>query len=781
MISLICDHTIMMTLPLMTMNICDDDVHDHNSDRKLPSCGYCEKQGLPCNYTTPKKQRRVYQRAIPVPAGNDVSSITMVTGGGSSGSFFTSTPLSAVSSALLPRRGSVDSNISSVSATSGMSSSTGGSNSNEATNAFEIFTFRWQGNSNSNSKTSSSNKKKRKSVSQNPSECPLSPQSLTKRNSLPGTVVHDISQNGIGSSSSSAMPVINDRRDETLEAYSFPKKKKSSDQQSLIQSSSTMQTSMGNSIMPQGLTNNQQQFEHLTLLAQTQNSPGVVVTNSSSILYNNQLGTLNTLHQQQPPQLQQQSPNIDPSFFRKSIFEFFFRYVSVGFSLIPNEVFDPYLFGTEAMNTAFGKDLMSLLYAIHATTSVVFKNYEEAELAFRKSEFILPSNVDNLDQSAPMRQSQIYDSNYALARNLVLANYCYFVGNVKKAKRYLFMADKSLEKKIPNYANRSFLNCPTLPDDEDTTGTLNQYSVFTNLPNDVMVLMKMRLFMGMKVDEISFMMERGLEYVNGLIDFTQPSVSHASLSSSLNGPITSACLWDDTTFSFKSLVGMSMLTSFFYLTGTIPAEVLAVTMQPLTSDNIKIYLTLSFLIRKKIKIHAKARPQHFYGDQNSVISSPLAMLTDLFSLSCSILMLHETMRNQKLYNDGQTDQMQYTTVMFQYADQMKDIIHQIPEDAINISYLNLGILYLLVMYFKQLEEIEVQAMRNGFSLHTNEAFQKQLTSLAIVHRFIAIIANKHPVAMEKFKGTLERIGHFLMRYSGTSAAMMTNVIHPPTL
>ncbi|KAG2378886.1 hypothetical protein C9374_008034 [Naegleria lovaniensis] len=751
-------------------------------DRKLPSCGYCEKQGLPCNYTTPKKQRRVYQRAVPVPAGNDVSSITMVTGGGSSGSFFTSTPLSAVNSALLTRRGSVDSNISSFSATSAVStsSSTGGSNSNEATNAFEIFTFRWQGNSNSNSKSSSSNKKKRKSVSQNPSETPMSPQSFTKRNSMPGTFAHD--SYGVGSSASSSVPVINERRDEALEAYSFPKKKKPSDQQSLIPNSSTMQPQMSNIITSQGLPNNQP-LEHLTLLAQTQNSPGVVV-NSPSILFgnSNQLGVLNTLHQQ----TQLQPPNIDTSCFRKSIFEFFFRYVSVGFSLIPNEVFDEYVFGSEAMNNVFGKDLMSLLFAIHATTSVVFKNYEEAELAFRKSEYILPSYVDNMDQSASIRQFQIYDSNYTLARNLVLANYCYFIGNVKKAKRYLFMADKSLEKKIPNYANRSFLNCPTLPDDDDTAGTLNQYSVFTNLPNDIMLLMKMRLFMGIKVDEIGFMMERGLEYVNGLIDFAQPLISPSSLSSSLNGPIMSSCLFDDSTFTFKSFVGMAMLTSFFYLTGTIPSEVLAVTMQPLTSENIKIYLTLSLLLRKKIKGHAKARPQHFYGDQNSVISSPLAMLTDLFSLSCSILMLHETMCNQKLYNDGHTDQMQYTTVMFQYAEQMKDIIHQIPEDAINISYLSLGILYLLVMYFKQLEEIEVQAMRNGFSLHTNEAFQKQLTSLAIVHRYIAIIANKHPVAMEKFKGTLDRIGQFLLRFSGslfgssTTMGSVTGSNHPTT-
>ncbi|EFC39787.1 GAL4 domain-containing protein [Naegleria gruberi] len=755
-------------------------------DRKLPQCSYCEKQGLQCVYTTPKKQRRVYQRAVPVPAGNDVSSITMVTGGGSTGSFFTSsrTPITNPGTLnLLARRGSVDSTFSNISTatsggistTSSTAGTTSGSSGNEmeTANAFEIFTFRWQaGGSNSqNTKT----EKKRKS------SCETS--NVQKRNSV--SKLTSPSKSHMGQADSS----MQQNQDSSFENYSFPRKAKKSNKKSTPTKSVIQQhhqqhqqhqmmdnqtnntfhpdnqtiffnnnqnnmdaiNSSISSIISQGLLMNQQKEitqDHINILGTSNpNVPTMLMNLDNNMLFGNQNMSFAST----------QNIVMNASIFRKAYFDFYFRYISLGYSWVPQEVFDSVLFGTEAMSSVFGNDIMSLLYAIHAITALVMGNSVEADMAYHKSELLLPPLPDNSLTSLLNNGSLTINSTNSVARNLVLAHYLLSVGNLAGSKRYLRLADGVLTKYSPNYMSQTYINCMASSDEEDAGGLTHENSVFAKVPNQIMLLMKYRVYVGFKYDEIQFIMDRGLDYVNGLVNFTQPVQAR-------NQPLNSVCLPDDCTISFRSFVGMTMLTSYLHATGTIPNEIITITTQPLSSENIKIYLTLSLLLRKKIKGQTKARMQMYTGNQEAVLASPLSLLIDLFSLSCSILMLHETMCNQGLYQSSTTDQLQYTSVMFQYADQMKDIISQIPTESIDVSYMYLGILYLLVMYFKQLEEIENQAISKGFSLHNNDIFHKQLASLSIVHKFVAVITNKYPVVMDKYKSTVERIGLFLNKY-----------------
>jgi len=677
----------------------------------------------------------------------------MVTGHGSAGSFYTST----IPQAFLGRRGSVDSTMSSISTFSSASSTANTTNSSgdnspqeqsTSTNAFEIFTFRWQGTPSSSptghiSKKKTSNRKKRKQSLPNLDH----QQQLLNPNA---TATHNIDNSSPFRQANSQHNLesyvfgSNSNNNNAMGEYNYPKVETTPSQSNLSMnmtnntSNPLNNANLLDSILTSAITNitNQKEIslEHLNLLAGG-NSAG-----QTPITMDINQGNMYSMDQ-----------NIT---FKPATIDFFFKYISLGYSLVPKEVLDSFVFGMDSICTVFGSDVVALLYAIHAATCAVTNNQKEGELAFQKSEMMVPSSSD-----LQMLNISLYESNYTVARNIVLAHYQLFIGDLNSSRRYLRLADEVLVKKVPNYGNRSFINCAASGEDDENIGFVHENSIYRNLNMELLHVMKYRMLVGLRFEEVSYLLYQGIDYVHGNVQFSLVDNGGNYVSQ----PLQSINLLDSQ-LRFRTYIGMSMMSTYLYYTGTIPTEILSITTQPLTSENIKLYLTFSLLLRKKIKSHTKARTQTLIGDQASIIASPLSLLIDLYCLSCSMLILHETMTNQGLYNDASTDQVQYTSVMFQYADQMKDLLSKLPESIIHLSYFYLGTVYLLVMYFRQLETIEKQAFTNGLALASNEAFQKQLHSLAIVHRFISVMYSKHPTVLHGLGNIMERIERFMMKY-----------------
>lgn len=396
-------------------------------------------------------------------------------------------------------------------------------------------------------------------------------------------------------------------------------------------------------------------------------------------------------------------------------------------------------------------DVMALLYAIHALNAFSFQKHDISTKSFQRCLELLQydsSSVENILYStglftqmessanllclsnSPEQSLSMYFTNtnrdesslFLIGTRLVLVQYSLCLGKIEAASFFMSEADLMLGRRFKVFKDKSFL-----PIFINENGDVRINSLFDGCTFDEASVLRYRLICGVKLDDVRFLIEKGMEY----IDFEGVVSEFKSYSR------TSSVLGDDIRFLFNSFVNRYILSTYLFITGSVTSEILDLLSAPIVlseTSPFSIMKILDFantqLEQGTLAFFSPNTPASFQVLEQSGESSLsitevhdyyklLGIFRTIFIASYSMLVLHETVLNFTnpliLHPTNITRHLKITIEQIErlekyrngFADRLSDLFASLPDYTIQyISLLVMAVFTSCKIHIDMLKQVD---------------------------------------------------------------------------
>ncbi|KAG2394103.1 hypothetical protein C9374_003867 [Naegleria lovaniensis] len=444
---------------------------------------------------------------------------------------------------------------------------------------------------------------------------------------------------------------------------------------------------------------------------------------------------------------------------RTGIYEYYSCYIAFGTTFISLETIEN-VFSQNRDNgmpfrmILYPDDVMALLYAIHALNCFTFQKTEISTSSFQRCLELLQydsSSIENilystglftglessvnllcLSDSATQVPSMYFtntnrdeSSLFLIGTRLILAQYSLCLGKVEIASFFLSEADLMLGRRFKVYADKSFL-----PIFIYENGDVRINSLYDGLQPDEISVLRYRLICGVKLDDIRFLIEKGIEY----IEFERVVTTFKSYTR------TSSVLGDDKKFLFKSFVNRYIFGTYLFITGTVASEILELLSAPIVLSDTSPFSIMSILDfqntqleRQTLTKFPQTTPESLRLIEQSEVSTHtitevhdyyklLGIFRTIFMASYSMLVLHETVLNSTnpliLNPINVTQPSKITPEQIArlenyrngFADRLSDLFASLPDYTIQyISLLVMAVFVSCKVHIDMLKQFEIKS------------------------------------------------------------------------
>ncbi|KAL9648023.1 hypothetical protein ABK040_012323 [Willaertia magna] len=256
--------------------------------------------------------------------------------------------------------------------------------------------------------------------------------------------------------------------------------------------------------------------------------------------------------------------------FKTTSYTYYLNYISFGFPIISQHALEQNFFNEEAMEGKYENDVLALLYSIHAMVcQVVTGQIEQCDDAFKKA-IILMDEFSCSCKSVACAGCFCFISIHFLTK-----------GNSEFARKCLGRVDEFLCLRNENYRTGQYIGYNMQLETELNTN----YSIYFDLPEDILHLTKFRIICGIAFDDHSLL----------CYDYNNHKLSYSS-----------NLFFEKFGIQFynqKSLVSKLLSNMYLYSIGKLPCEIIRIVSQPLTKESVLLYTTLLEVLKNNLASH----------------------------------------------------------------------------------------------------------------------------------------------------------------------------------
>ncbi|KAL9645459.1 hypothetical protein ABK040_002656 [Willaertia magna] len=443
-----------------------------------------------------------------------------------------------------------------------------------------------------------------------------------------------------------------------------------------------------------------------------------------------------------PPPIQSPVSNIAQAIliantFKQTTYDFYYQYVAVGYVFLDKEIIDEVLFTpvTNNIKDCYTRnEVLALLYAIHASVCQLLKYNKDEDLAIQRSEELLPSEtVISNDKNLLI---------FAAGRNLILGLIYAGRCEIDKVKSYVDKSDELLGRFIPNYASLEYIDYQNSLLVESISGEFIGNtcvkSVQYGVSKQEMSLLKFRAALGMGYDNLRFLTEYGVQYLEPLYESNYVNRKYTPVYTK-----TSLNLRDDLKYgTFDLYVGKYLMNMYFYTTGLIPHEILIITQQVLTPENLQLFLTMLLLAQKELQSYTDSRVT-FYKLNPTILQSPISSFQSHFVNMVNALSLYEAIINSNSIVQPQ--------LFAEYADKHTQSVRHLTVNSLQYYHADFGCLVSAIVHMRMLE------------IDTNNSHH-HLNNLKTCYWALKVIRDKFPKILASFDFLFFRMESIIKRF-----------------